>query len=72
MNTAAAECTSAMTYNDDPESAIADLRGVACILDVMATADETMFRNIGDAYVVLGEVIKAVTDRLGKSISEHE
>ena len=71
MNTTA-DYAPTLTYNADPENAIADLRGVACILDVMATADETMFRNIGDAYGVLGEVIKAATDRLGKSISEHE
>lgn len=72
MDTTAAGYTPTMTYNADPESAIADLRGVACILDAMATADETMFRNIGDVYGVLGEVIKATTDRLTKSISEHE
>lgn len=72
METVAAAYTPTMTYNTDPEDAIANLRGVACILDVMATADATMFRNIGDAYGVLGEVIKAATDRLGKSISEHE
>lgn len=68
----AAEYTPTITYNADPESAIADLRGVACILEIMAIADETMFKNIGDAYGVLGEVIKAATDRLGKSISEHD
>lgn len=71
MDTAAGY-TPTLTYNAAPESAISDLRGVACILEVMATADATTFRNIGDAYGVLGEVIKAATDRLGKSISEHE
>lgn len=72
MDTTAAGYTPTMTYNADPESAIADLRGVACVLDVMATANDTMFRNIGDAYGVLGEVINAATDRLTKSINEHE
>ena len=72
METVAAGYTPTMTYNADPENAITDLRGVACILDVMATADATMFRSIGDAYGVLGEVIKAATDRLEKSMSEHE
>ena len=69
---AAAEYTPTITYNADPENAIADLRGVACILEIMAIADETMFKNIGDAYGVLSTVIKAATDRLGKSISEHD
>ena len=67
--TETAAYTQTMTYNADPESAIADLRGVACILDIMATADEVMFKHAGDAYGVLGAMTRAIADRLGKAIT---
>ena len=70
--TETAAYTQTMTYNADPENAIADLRGVACILGIMATADEVTFKNAGDAYGVLGEMTRAIADCLGKAITNAE
>lgn len=61
-----------MTYNAEAESAIADLRGVACILRIMACADETGYRNVSDAYGVLGEVVGALAECLGDAIENPE
>ena len=68
----AAEYTPTLTYNAEPEEAIADLRGVSCILKMLAASDTANHKNIGDAYGVISEIIEATADRLNEAMREHE
>lgn len=60
-----------ITFNDEPEDAISALNGAACLLKMLAGADDACVcpdNHIGDAYFTLGAVIEAATHKLEETI----
>lgn len=58
----------ALVCNDEPEQVLDNLRGVSCLLTMMASADIGQHRNIGDAYKVLACIVEASTVRLSQAL----
>lgn len=58
----------AMIINDEPEQVLDNLKGVSCLLTMMASSGIAQHRNVGAAYEVLAHIVDASTVRLSQAL----
>ncbi len=62
----------ALIIDDEPEQVLENLKGVSCLLTIMASTDIGTHKNIGEAYLVLAHIIDASTVSINEALANAQ